>query len=94
MRVMPEMFSVALPVLERVVEMAVAVDPTVVSGKLIVVGEREAAGAVAAEPLPCRRTICGEPAALVGTESEAVRAPVAVGSKVTLRTQVLPGCRL
>jgi hypothetical protein len=70
-RVMPEMFSVALPVLERVVEMAVAVVPTVVLGKLSMVGERLATGAGAAVPFPLRVAVWGLPVALSATEMEA-----------------------
>jgi hypothetical protein len=70
--VMPVMLSVALPVLERVVESAVAVVPAVVAGKLSVVGERLATGAGAAVPLPLRVTVWGLPVASSATEMEAV----------------------
>jgi len=70
--VMPVMFSTALPVLESVVDIAVAVDPAVVAGKVSVVGERLATGTGAAVPVPLRVAVCGLPVASSATEMEAV----------------------
>jgi hypothetical protein len=70
--VMPEMFRTALPVFDSVVDMAVAVEPTDVFGKLMVVGESEATGAGAGVPVPLRATVCGDPVASSATEIEAV----------------------
>jgi hypothetical protein len=68
-RLMPEMVSVALPVFDSVVDMAVAVEPTAVFGKLMLAGESDATGA--AVPVPDRATVCGDPVASSATETEA-----------------------
>jgi len=78
--VMPLMFSVALPVLVRMVEIAVAVAATVVLGKGIVVTESEAPGAV---PVPVSVAVCGEPVALSATLSDAEKLVAEAGVKVT-----------
>jgi hypothetical protein len=71
-RVMPEMFNTALPVLESIVDRAVDVVPAVVLGKANAIGERLAIGAGAAVPVPDRATVCGVPVALSATEIDAV----------------------
>jgi hypothetical protein len=45
-------------------------------------------------PVPVRATVCGLPGALSAIESEALRAPVATGRKVTLMVQELPALRV
>ena len=45
-------------------------------------------------PVPVRATVCGLPGALSAIESEALRAPVATGRKVTLIVQELPALRV
>jgi hypothetical protein len=67
-RVMPEIFSTALPVLESVVIRAAEAVPAVVAGKLSAAGDSDATGAGAAVPSPVNVTIWGDPAALSATE--------------------------
>ena len=45
-------------------------------------------------PVPARATACGLPGALSVMLIEADRTPVAVGLKVTVRTQLALGCKL
>jgi hypothetical protein len=45
-------------------------------------------------PVPVRATTCGLPGALSLTDNEAVRAPVAVGRKVTLNVQFAPAAKV
>jgi hypothetical protein len=70
-RVMPEMVSAALPVLERVSVCGAVVLPTLVVAKVSVEGVSEAIGAGTAVPVPVRVTTRGEPAALLATLSVA-----------------------
>jgi hypothetical protein len=73
------LFSVAVPVFDKVAAIADEVVPTVVLGKLI--DElKEAAGAV---PVPVRVAVCGDPLALSATESVAVKLDAEAGVKVT-----------
>ncbi len=44
-------------------------------------------------PVPVKLMVCGLPAALSAMETEAVRVPVAVGVKVTLRVHFAPAAR-
>jgi len=83
---MPLIFSVAVPVLVRMVEIAVAVDPTTVLGNGIVVTESDAPGAV---PVPVSVAVCGEPVALSATLSDAEKLVADAGVKVTEIVQVL-----
>ena len=78
--VMPLMFRVAVPVLVKMVEIAVAVEPTTVLGNGIVVTESEAPGAV---PVPVSAAVCGEPVALSATESVALNPVADAGVKLT-----------
>lgn len=59
--------------------------------KARLVGFKLTPGAV---PVPLRATVCGLPLALSVTEILAVRAPVAVGLKVTLIVQFAPPARV
>ena len=81
------MLKVALPVLLRVTTLAGLDVPTAWFAKLILPGERAAAGAI---PVPVRGTDCGLPGMLSLTVILAVRVPVAVGLNVTLIVQALP----
>jgi hypothetical protein len=80
------MESEAVPVLLRVTEVELEA-PTAVLPKLMESAERLAAGA-GAVPVPLTETVCGEVYALSVIPSEAVRAPVVVGLKVTVIVQV------
>ena len=44
--------------------------------------------------MPVKLMVCGLPAALSATETEAVRVPAAVGAKVTLRVHFAPAARV
>jgi hypothetical protein len=76
--------KVALPVLLRVTFLAALVVVSLTAAKVSEVGEREATGTV---PVPERETEGAAPGALLVTLREAVRAPRAVGVKVTLMLQ-------
>ncbi len=60
--------------------------------KVKLVGDTLAMGA--AVPVPVKLMVCGLPAALSAMETEAIRVPVAVGVKVTLRVQFAPAARV
>ncbi len=77
------MLSVAFPVFVRVNTCPALVTPTTVEPKVRDVGLIDAAGAGALTPVPERVTACGEPAALSMKVIAPVRAPSAVGVKVT-----------
>jgi len=86
--VMPLMFSVALPGFESVRVCDVAVEPTVVLGKLRLAGERTACGAVGAVPVPISVTVSGDPVALSTTLITALKLVADAGVKVTEIVQV------
>lgn len=65
---------------------AALVPPTLSLPKARVVGER----VTAAKPVPVKLTICGELVALSVTEMFPVKAPVVVGTNVTLIVQLTP----
>src|SRR5271155_4279294 len=85
--VIPVRFSVALPLLVSVTLCAELAVPTVCDEKVRLVGARVTAGAGAATAVPDKGMVCGLPLALSAIETEAVRAPLAVGLKVTLIAQ-------
>src|SRR5271167_2806495 len=58
--------------------------------RIVLVGEEEDR-ANCAFPVPERATVCGLPVALSEMLSEPLRAPLAVGVKVTLAVQLCPG---
>lgn len=92
-KVIPEMFKVALPVLSRVTD-SVAQD--VVAGQLpnaTLVGETVAV-VLLAVAVPDRLTLCGLPVPLSVTLRAALRAPLAVGVNVTLMVQLAPAATL
>jgi len=92
--VMPEMLKDAVPVLVTVMSCPALVVPTVCDGKVKPdAGEIDTADAAAA-PVPVSAIACGLPIALSAMETEAVRTPDAVGSKVTLIVQVALAARL
>ena len=82
----------AVPEFLMVTTWAAVIDPTVVEAKVRVVGVSVTAG-VAAAPVPDRVTTCGEPVALSAIESEAVRAPAAVGLNSTETVQLAAAAR-
>lgn len=81
------MFNVALPLLVSVVDIAVAVDPTVVFGKARAEGDRAACASV---PVPVREAACGEPEALSATLSDALKLAADAGVKLTEILQLDP----
>jgi hypothetical protein len=70
--------------LETVMVCAVLEAPTVCEANVSAVGDSVAVGVPAAAPVPFNVTVCGDPVALSAIDSEAVRAPLAVGLNVTL----------
>jgi hypothetical protein len=89
-RVMPVMDMDALPVLVSVVFSEAEV-PTAVLGNESGAGAREAPGALTLVPVPCRvMLLVAPPMALLPTAMEPVRAPGALGVKVTVSAQVVP----
>jgi len=66
---------------------------TSVPGKVRAVGESETLGAVLS-PVPVRDAVCGLPEASSATLSVPLRAPLAVGLKVTVILQFAPAARL
>ena len=91
---MPEIFSVALPGLERVSVSAVLVVATVCDGKASVEGVSTACGAAATIPLPLRVEACGDPLASSATERVAVKFAADDGVKVTAILQLRPAARV
>jgi hypothetical protein len=87
-RVTLVMVRLAVPLLVTVTDCAALVALISWLPKLTLVGEKLIPGAV---PVPLKPSVCGLSEALSANESEAVRAPVALGVKVTLTVQVLLG---
>jgi hypothetical protein len=87
---MLEIFSVALPGLERVSMSAALVVATVCDGNASVEGVSTACGAKAAIPLPLRVVVCGDPLALSATERIAVKSATDDGVKVMWIGQLPP----
>lgn len=75
-----EIFSVSLPVLDRVT-VWVALLPTEILPKSSDVSDNEMVGAV---PCPLRDTVFGFPEALCAMDNDADLLPVDVGAKVTV----------
>ena len=73
------LFSVALPVFERVAASAAEVAPLSVLGK----ASEEVSVAPGAVPVPVRVEVWGEPEALSATESKAEKLAAEAGVKVT-----------
>jgi len=86
--VTPVMLSVALPLLVSVTLCAALELPTSCDANVRLVGAKVTAGAGAATAVPDKGMVCGLPLALSAMDTEAVRAPLAVGLKVTLMAQV------
>ena len=80
----------ALPELMAVRVCGALDDPWLVAGKDGVAGEKVTAG-TAAEPVPLRARVCGEPGALSATRRLAVNAPALEGAKVILTEQLFWG---
>jgi hypothetical protein len=80
--------NAAVPTLVRVTVFAALVVPTVTVPKLKLVGDSSAV-----VPIPLSGTSCGLPDALSVTPKEALRVPVAVGLKVTLKVQLAPAAK-
>jgi hypothetical protein len=77
---MPEMASVAPPVLVRVTVCVELVEPTLIVPKDRLVAESDTVvGTI--DPVPLRAIECGDPLALSVIEMEAVSAPEVVGAK-------------
>ena len=89
---MPVIFNAAVPLLVSVTPCAALLVPTVCDEKVKPVGATVTAGAVA--PVPVKGTVCGLPLALSAMDTDAVRVPDAVGSKVILMTQLADATRL
>jgi hypothetical protein len=89
---MREMVRVACPVLVMVTAIAELLWPTIVSGKGKLVGLSVTAG-VALTPVPESGTICGLLLALSAIVTAPLRAPRAVGVKMTLMEQFCPALR-
>src|SRR5437870_2494121 len=87
--VMPVRFSGAPPLLVSVTFCAALVVPTRCLPNALLVAESVAVGGVT--PVPVSDTDCGLPAASSGMCTEAARAPVAAGVKLTLIVQLAPG---
>ena len=85
--------SGAVPELVKVTFCAALEVPTACWPKPRLVGESVTAGAVAT-PVPASVTECGVPGALSLMLTEAVRAPAALGVKVTEIVQLFPGARV
>lgn len=88
--VIPVMFNVALPVLERVADIAALVVPAVKLPNGIEAGVSEATGAGAAVPVPVRVAVCGEPVALSATCKVAVKLLAEAGVNMTEIVQLDP----
>ena len=82
------MVNVALPVLLRVTTLAGLAVFTAWFANVMLPGDRAVTGAI---PVPVRGTVCGLPKMLSLTAILAVRLPVAVGLKLVLMVQDLPG---
>lgn len=89
-RAMEEIFRVTLPELVRVMVCEELEVPCVVAGKLRLFGVK-VTPEVEVRPVPLSAADCGVPGALSETRSMACRVPAAVGVKVMLTEQVLPG---
>lgn len=87
--VIVEIVSDALPVFLSVKVWTADEAPTVVEAKVRLVGVRLTAGTPT--PVPVRVTVCGELEALSVKLSVAEKVPAAVGLKVPVAVQVLPG---
>jgi len=85
---MAEMDNAALPMLNNVTPLAGLVVPTAVPVKTRLELLKVTEGAV---PTPLSETVCGLPVALSTTEMLAWRVPGAMGVKVTLIVQLVPG---
>jgi hypothetical protein len=83
----PDTVNGPVPVLESVTVWAALVNPTFRLVKVKLVGATLAAGTV---PVPLMLIVCGLPAASSVIDTAALRAPVAVGAKVTLMVQFPP----
>ena len=77
----PEIVRAAAPVFLSATVCAALVEPVLME-KVSDVGERAAAGADAALPVPLSVTVCGEPVALSATESVAAKLAAEAGVKV------------
>ncbi len=84
------MVNIAPPVLDSVTVCAALIAPTGWLPKLKLEGDTLATGTV---PVPVKPALCGLPLALSVTVSVPVRVPEAVGVKVTLIAQCVPGAR-
>src|SRR5205823_1019322 len=81
----------AVPVLVNVTVIGALVVASSWLPKSRLVGAKATAGAV---PFPLGGTVCGLPPALSATDSVPVRAPEAVGVKVTLMEQLAPAAKV
>src|SRR5947208_8372569 len=81
----------AVPVLVNVTVIGALVVASSWLPKSRLVGANPTAGAV---PFPLSGTVCGLPPALSATDSVPVRAPEAVGVKVTLMEQLAPAAKV
>ena len=81
------MVSSAEPLLVSVIGCAALVEFWFCVAKVRVAGDRDTVGRI---PVPLRVIVCGLPAALSVIDTEADRAPVAVGVNVTLTVQNAP----
>jgi hypothetical protein len=88
------MFNVVVPLFVRVAAFAAPVFPIVTETQLIVVGLTEALPDVVADPVPVNATACGLFVAESVKLSVAVRAPDAVGLKITAAEQLAAAARL
>jgi hypothetical protein len=94
--VMDVMVRAAVLELDSVTVCAALVVPSIWEAKVRLVGESITPGAVtiATVPVPFKAAVCGEPLALSVMVRVPVRAPVAVGVKVTEMEQVPPIARV
>jgi hypothetical protein len=91
--VMPEILSVAVPKLVRVIGCVGLGVPTSCVAKVRLVDDRVAFGPETT-PVPLKEIDCGLPAALSVMVTEALRGPIWVGVKVMLIVHCSPGGRL
>ena len=87
------MVSAAVPELVRVIACAALVEPTVSEANVRLELDSVIPGA-RATPVPFNETVCGDPDALSVIRIVPVRAPAAVGAKVTNIVQFAPAARL
>jgi hypothetical protein len=86
------MESAAVPEFVSVMVCAALVEPVVCEANVRLVGERVTAGdvVIGRAPVPLKATVWGEPLALSVMVTVPVRAPVAVGVKLTEMVQLVP----